>query len=179
SDSGDNIFLNFADHGGTGLLCFPNEYLYANDLHTALDSMVKNKKFNKMVVYIEACEAGSMFDKILEENDNIFVSTASAPDESSWGWYCDDPLGTCLGDLYSIRWMEHMDQLVKAGLTGSETLFHQYQWVRSAVNKSHVQIYGDFSLGFDTVSTYLGSGQKYRNSPVFLNQITPMKVSGI
>eukprot|EP01006_Ploeotia_vitrea_P036406 TRINITY_DN66015_c0_g1_i2.p2 TRINITY_DN66015_c0_g1~~TRINITY_DN66015_c0_g1_i2.p2 ORF type:complete len:106 (+),score=10.02 TRINITY_DN66015_c0_g1_i2:209-526(+) len=32
STSDDYVFLNFADHGGVGLIAFPNKYLYANDL---------------------------------------------------------------------------------------------------------------------------------------------------
>ena len=36
STADDIVFLNFADHGATGLIAFPNEYLYADDLNDAL-----------------------------------------------------------------------------------------------------------------------------------------------
>ena len=62
---------------------------------------------------MEACEAGSMFEGLLPKDWNIYVTTASNPDESSWATYCpgsDDPppseYDTCLGDLYSVAWME-------------------------------------------------------------------------
>lgn len=32
STSADEVFLAFYDHGGSGLIAFPNDYLYANDL---------------------------------------------------------------------------------------------------------------------------------------------------
>ena len=65
------------------------------------------------VIYVEACEAGSIFEGLLKEEWNIYVTTASNADESSWATYCPgfDPspppeFQTCLGDLYSVAWME-------------------------------------------------------------------------
>ncbi len=40
------------------------------------------------MIYIEACESGSMFEGILADNINVFATTAADPDESSWGTYC-------------------------------------------------------------------------------------------
>ncbi|XP_014277054.1 legumain [Halyomorpha halys] len=144
STENDTVFINFSDHGGTGILGFPNTLLKANDLVATLNKMSKNNMFAKLVFYIEACESGSMVDNLINHLDNVFVSTASAADESSWGWYCDDKkYGTCFGDLYSISWMERLDEL-----TDSETLFDDFNAVRTAVTKSHVQVYGDYKLGF-------------------------------
>lgn len=65
------------------------------------------------VLYIEACESGSVFEGMMPDNLSIYVSTASNTVESSWGTYCPgmDPAPpaeyiTCLGDLYSVAWME-------------------------------------------------------------------------
>ena len=73
--------------------------------------------FDQMVFYIEACEAGSMFDGLLDPKIKIYGLTASNPSESSWGTYCypDDQIngthtGTCLGDLFSVNWMEDADK---------------------------------------------------------------------
>lgn len=58
-----------------------------------------------------------MFDGILDDNIDIYATTAADPDESSWGTYCypDDKvsgkhINSCLGDLYSVNWMEDTDQ---------------------------------------------------------------------
>ncbi len=44
---------------------------------------------------------------------NVYVTTASNAQESSWGTYCPGMVPspppeyiTCLGDLYSVAWME-------------------------------------------------------------------------
>ena len=49
----------------------------------------------------------------MPEDLNIYVTTASNAEESSWGTYCPgmEPSPpseyiTCLGDLYSVSWME-------------------------------------------------------------------------
>jgi len=75
--------------------------------------MERNTK--KAVYYMEACESGSMFVD-LPTNINFYALSASNPTESSWGTYCppDDvvngkEIGSCLGDLFSINWMEDSD----------------------------------------------------------------------
>ena len=47
---------------------------------------------------------------------NIYAITAANASESSWGTYCspDDKVdgvsvGSCLGDLFSVNWMEDSD----------------------------------------------------------------------
>lgn len=68
--------------------------------------------YKELVFYMEACESGSMFLS-LPKDINVYATTASNAKESSWGTYCmpDDivdgiHLGTCLGDLYSVNWMQ-------------------------------------------------------------------------
>lgn len=82
--------------------------------------------YKELVYYMEACESGSMFTS-LEKNTKIYAVSASSPDESSWGTYCppDDvvngvEIGSCLGDTFSINWMEDSDANVK--LFSSRTL---------------------------------------------------------
>lgn len=70
-----------------------------------------------MVVYMEACESGSMFENgLLPDDIKIYATSAANGKESSWGTYCppDDKvdgkgLNTCLGDLYSVNWLENSD----------------------------------------------------------------------
>lgn len=64
-------------------------------------------------MYVEACESGSIFEGIMPKDLNIYVTTASNAQESSYGTYCpgmnpSPPTEyiTCLGDLYSVAWME-------------------------------------------------------------------------
>jgi len=52
----------------------------------------------------------------LKTNTKIYALSASSPSESSWGCYCSPEdvidgkrIGSCLGDLFSVAWMEHSD----------------------------------------------------------------------
>jgi legumain len=116
STANDKVFLNYADHGAAGLVAFPvGPYLYADDLLDTLAYMTQNMMYKELVYYLEACESGSMFTS-LPANTKIYGLSASNPTESSWGTYCppDDVvngkhIGSCLGDTFSINWMEDAD----------------------------------------------------------------------
>jgi legumain len=116
SNSNSKVFIYFADHGAPGLIAFPHSYLYADDFNDALNNMYADNMYEELVIYIEACESGSMFEGILDDSISIYATTAADADESSWGCYCypDDMvngkhINSCLGDLYSVNWMEDTD----------------------------------------------------------------------
>jgi len=160
SDSNSKVFINFADHGAPGLIAFPRGELHAKDFHEALLYMHDNNMYNEMTIYIEACESGSMFDNILEDNLNIYATTAANPHESSWGYYCspDDTvqgkhIGSCLGDLYSIAWMEDSD----AKNICTETLTEQFDLVKKRTDKSEVMKYGDMNFVSEFVGNFQGT----------------------
>ena len=63
----DDVFVYFADHGGVGILAFPGLFgstLSADKLNDALKTMAQKKMFKRLVVYVEACESGSMFQTL-------------------------------------------------------------------------------------------------------------------
>ncbi|KAK3411213.1 hypothetical protein EUGRSUZ_J03187 [Eucalyptus grandis] len=141
------------------------DYIYADDFVNVLRQMYKAKKYKNMVIYIEACEAGSILQGLLPRDIGIYATTASNAEENSWAYYCPsgppgrvpiggDPAkyGTCLGDLYSIAWMEDSE----ANDLGKETLQEQYLKVKDRTNLSHVMQYGDTILSKAFVSTYMG-----------------------
>ena len=60
----DDVFVYFADHGGRGILGFPNlinfppipgKVLHADELNTALQTMKSKNMFKRLVFYVEAC----------------------------------------------------------------------------------------------------------------------------
>lgn len=65
----------------------------------ALIYMHQNKKYSKLVFYLEACESGSMFNTLLPKNINIFATTASDPATSSYACYYDSKRNTYLGSV--------------------------------------------------------------------------------
>ncbi|KAJ8542207.1 hypothetical protein K7X08_017073 [Anisodus acutangulus] len=172
SGPNDHIFISYTDHGGPGIVSMPTGLVYANDLINVLKKKHASGTYSKLVFYLEACESGSMFDGLLPEGLNIYVTTASKPDENSWGTYCGtsgaaEPClvecsppefnGVCLGDLYSVAWMEDSDVQDRH----SDSLEGQYSRVanRTAANLthgSHVMQYGDMVLSSDALSEYMG-----------------------
>jgi len=165
STANDRVFVNFVDHGATGIIAFPSGEMTAKQLKTSLTTMHTKKMYSKLVFYLEACESGSMFAGQLDPSMGIYATTAANAVESSWGTYCppDDKvdgkeLQSCLGDLYSINWMENCDQVGK-----DETLEEQFTIVKKLTNLSHVMQYGDQSYTSDKIGDFLGD--KTKNVP--------------
>ncbi|KAI3828883.1 hypothetical protein L1987_02994 [Smallanthus sonchifolius] len=163
----DTVFVYYADHGGPGILGMPNmPYIYANDFIQVLKTKHAMATYSEMVIYVEACESGSIFEGLIPEDLNIYVTTASNANESSWGTYCPgmtppppQEYDTCLGDLYSVSWMEDSDvEDLK-----TETLEVQYLKVKlrtlnhNSTEGSHVMQYGTQRISNETVSVYQGS----------------------
>jgi len=179
STENDNVFIYFADHGGTGLIAFPSQYLYANDFITALKKMNENKKYKQMVIYIEACESGSMFQGILPQNISIYATTAANAEESSWGTYCSPndkvngtSIGSCLGDLYSVNFLENLDSVNPS----VETLISQYGILVQETNKSHVQRFGDISISNQVIGNFEADGAQ---APLLKNAKKTPKTSNV
>lgn len=116
STSEDNVFLFYVDHGAPGVLEFPNdELLHTDDFQAVLKQMHANHMFKHMVVYIEACESGSMLEGFPTDL-GIYGVTAVGPDTPSLGTYCGNDamvngtkLNTCLGDLFAVMFMQFIE----------------------------------------------------------------------
>jgi len=170
----DHIFIYYSDHGGPGVLGMPTTpNLYADDLMKHLKKKHEAGTYKEMVIYLEACESGSIFQGLLPEELNIYATTAANAVESSWGTYCPgmfppppEEYDTCLGDLYSVAWMEdaEVENLKK------ETLQDQYLIVKSRASNhntyktgSHVLQFGDFGINVEELELYIGYDPKNEN----------------
>jgi len=152
SGPNDHVFVYFSDHGAPGLIAFPDSDLTSNELIKTINYMHANKKYGKLVFYIEACESGSMFEDLLPNNINVYATTAANSDESSYACYFDNERETYLGDLYSVNWMEDSDKEVLS----QESLHQQFKIVKQETNESHVQEFGDKNIGQMHVSEFQG-----------------------
>jgi len=152
SGPNDHVFVNFVDHGATGILGFPEGELTVKQLNDALLKLHNENRYNKLVLYIEACEAGSMFRNVLPDDIDIFATTASDYDESSYACYYDAARSTYLGDWYSVNWMEDSD---KEDIE-KETLQKQFEITKNITTTSHVKEYGDLSIGNLVVGQFQG-----------------------
>ncbi|KAI4327090.1 hypothetical protein L6164_019591 [Bauhinia variegata] len=176
SKPNDRIFIYYSDHGGPGVLGMPNlPYLYAMDFIEVLKKKHASGGYKEMVIYVEACESGSVFEGIMPKDINVYVTTASNAQESSFGTYCpgmDPPPPpeyiTCLGDLYSVAWMEDSE----THNLKRETIEQQYQSVKSRTSNfnnyalgSHVMKYGDTNFTSEKLYLYQGFDPATVNFP--------------
>ncbi|KAM0915446.1 hypothetical protein ACQ4PT_010849 [Festuca glaucescens] len=167
SKPSDHIFIYYTDHGGAGVLGMPNlPYLYADDFIKVLKEKHASKSYSKMVIYVEACESGSMFEGIMPQDLNIYVTTAANAVESSYPAYCPGmkpppphEFLTCLGDVYSVSWMEDS----QTHNLKKETIKDQYDVVKRRTSNSdkvnmgsHVMEYGDKTFKDEKLFLYQG-----------------------
>lgn len=113
--------------------------------------------FNKLTMYLETCESGSMFEDM--NIPNLYAVSAANPTESSWGSYCGSEamvngksIGSCLGDLFSVNWMEDAE----AADTTVETLDSEYQLLKTKTTRSAVMQWGDVTFTGDEFSEFIG-----------------------
>jgi len=154
----DRVFVNFVDHGGVNIIGFPRTTMHATELVGALTTMHSQSMYKELVFYLEACESGSMFET-LPADIKIYATTAANAHESSWGTYCmpDDKvdgksIGSCLGDLYSVTWMEDTDK-AEAG----ETIGEQTTAVTKLTTKSHVTVFGEKDIEAEKILNFEGA----------------------
>uniref|UniRef100_A0A7N0V896 Legumain prodomain domain-containing protein n=1 Tax=Kalanchoe fedtschenkoi TaxID=63787 RepID=A0A7N0V896_KALFE len=150
-DSGpdDHVFVYYSDHADPGMPT--NPYLYANDVIDVL------KKKHASGTYKSLHFRGPSVRRF-----DIYATTAANAEESSWGTYCpgDNPsppteYETCLGDLYSVAWMEDRHNL------RTENLHQQYELVKARTANansgygSHVMQFVDIKLSRDNLYLYM------------------------
>lgn len=158
SNRHDKVFIYFSDHGGPGLIAFPFAELYANQLIETFQIMHERDMYKKLVFYLEACESGSMFEGLLDPSLNILAVTASNSTQSSYATYCPPNdivngvhIGTCLGDEFSVNWMEDSDRMIPY-----ETLEEQITTVAELTINSEVSAFGDFGFVDKYISAFIG-----------------------
>ena len=174
STENSKVFFYFADHGAPGLLGTPvGKYLYADQLHDAVKYMHTNNMYKEMTMYIEACESGSIFENILEDDIGVYAVSATDSTTSSWGTYCspDDKvngksIGSCLGDLFSVNWMEDTD----AADIKTETLQEQYANVKKTTTKSPVLQWGQTNFTSEPIADFQ-SNTDAEQTPDFWTQM--------
>ncbi|CAG2103021.1 unnamed protein product, partial [Medioppia subpectinata] len=157
----DHIFVYFADHGSPDMIHFPFEFLWGEELNVALQEMHLNKRYSKLVFYLDTCESGSMFYKLLPNNIDVYAVSATSPEQ--------------LGTLFSYYWMKNTE----LNDFGNEiTLQQQFEYIYSSANKSNPDIidetqqaqqYGDLSIAKLPISQFFGKSPKSIRNDILLD----------
>jgi len=153
SGPNDNIFIYFADHGASGMVAFPSDFLDAQTLNSALQDMHKNNRYKQMLFYLEACESGSMFEGLLPDNIGVLAVTASNSTAPSFACFYDEKLDTFLGDVFSVNWMKNAD----TENIEKETIEEQMEHISNSTEiYSEIGQFGDKTIARDIVGLFQG-----------------------
>ena len=114
--------------------------------------MYDKKIYDELVLFIEACESGSLFLDIDLESMNAWALTATNSTYPSYGTYCyphdkieGNHLYTCLGDLFSVTWMSYLE--ANENKLRELTLKQLYFDIKKEVSsKSEVVTFGDSNI---------------------------------
>ncbi|CAL8100981.1 unnamed protein product [Calicophoron daubneyi] len=122
--------------------------------------MYRNRQYKRMLLLIEACYSGSMFEDLLPENINVLALTAANSRESSYGTFCRPgyDLRTCLADEFSYGWMIAATE----NNVGTFTVYNLYNTVRRKIH-SHAMMYGDWTLASLPLGQFI-TGTHFENS---------------
>lgn len=172
STENDNIFLYFVDHGIAGAIVFPdNKFLYADELEETFKFMKDKKMYKNIIFYLESCYSGSMFNNI-NPDLNVYSVTAASPSEQSLATYCypqdyvnGQEMHTCLSNEFTSNWLDDSDSRIffeesqETKDSKCEYSSHdQFLYSKDKTKNSHVQEYGDLSVG-DLPITYFQSSK--------------------
>jgi len=149
----DYVFIYYSDHGGPGVIGFPNEEgVWSDDLTYTISYMKQYKKYSKMLFYIEACYSGSLFEGILADDLQVYALTAANSTQESYAVTYDYKRKTFLCDEWSAAWMADADYNdMKA-----KTIEQQYQLSVDKTKYSNPKQYGDLKVSILPVSAFFG-----------------------
>eukprot|EP00210_Caulerpa_lentillifera_P004629 g4415.t1 len=150
-DPNQKIFMFYSDHGSVGVVGMPTGGpWYAHEFSSTLKKMINDNFFKEFVFYLESCESGSMFQGMgFNNSSNVLLVSASGPSESSYATYCPvwgstnvspsaSDVGACLGDLFSVSWMEYAESHNIA----SDLISDQINYVTNRTSDSGTFDYG-------------------------------------
>lgn len=159
----DNVFVFFDDHGSEGALCFPRGCdMTASKMQTTLNTMASNGLFKKLIFYVEACFAGSVFYK-LTLPANVYVTTASPVGASSFAYNYDDTIGAYVADIYSFLWVHDTEVNAKPGYTFQ----NQFDYIQQNIEGySQTCQYGDKKMADLDITNYYKGISVGQDAPI-------------
>lgn len=177
------LFVFWSGHGDAGLLYLPDmnasTSLHADTLVSALRdaksgarSRGRSHGFAQIVMFVEACDSGSMFAG-LHLPDGVYVLTAAEPGQNSYPRYCCSffrppsctiagrDISSCLGNIFATSVWEAADDRENSGFSLDEMFEHARTITDPNGNPtgtgSRVTRYGDASMGSHLFTDFVGA----------------------
>ncbi|XP_054154681.1 legumain-like [Oppia nitens] len=132
----DNIFVYLMTHGGPQVLAFPyGGYLFAKDIIATFKDMYANRRYRQLVIHVEACESGSMFQNIMPPDIGVYAVASSQPTQMSRVAGYDSKLMDFTAGYFAITWLNHTEDRHR------ELLDDQFDYIRSQTAKDYYDPY--------------------------------------
>eukprot|EP00727_Mastigamoeba_balamuthi_P004585 m51a1_g14124 hypothetical protein (617) ;mRNA; r:192536-197094 len=163
STTEDHVFVFFSDHGGSGSLGFPYDDLEWRDLQDALQAMHANKLYGTLVLFIEACEAGSMFYRA-QLPPSCYVVTASPVMSSSYADQFSEDYHAYLTDTWSFASMHYIENAAHNAQTLQDEFDGSFAFMQNGTGSySEPCQYGDAEIPHDfTLASFFGAASAAR-----------------
>ncbi|KAI6212421.1 hypothetical protein M3Y94_00021700 [Aphelenchoides besseyi] len=159
SGPNDRVFVYVSSHGAPGIILTNADVMTRKQLHQTFDRMLEKKMFKELLFYLDTCYSGSMFSEDMERFTNIYASTAANPHESSYsgGSITANVNGTYITVLlYGEFGLALFNDVLQSDLK-NQSISEQVEIIRKNVPGSHVQHYGNNSVGEEAAGHFEGS----------------------
>ncbi|CAD5234019.1 unnamed protein product [Bursaphelenchus xylophilus] len=139
--SKNRFIFYFSGYAGPSLMLLPQEILTKDVMNKTISTLYRQRVFKKLVFYVEAPYATSIFDGILPNTGNFMLITASQATSTSYATDCRvyDGLPTCLGDKFTVNWIKgsaNKNQTTRMEYFEEMSTFDVNTWIK----KKQIQI---------------------------------------
>jgi phosphatidylinositol glycan class K len=128
SDEHSNILIYMAGHGGDEFLKFQDaEEINSNDIADAIEQMATKRRYNEMLIMVDTCQAGTLFNHLY--SPNVLAVGSSAFGENSYSHHSDFDIGVAVIDRFTYYTLEFFQKYdVKRRKPSLEELFSSYSY---------------------------------------------------
>lgn len=155
SDASSNVFVYLTGHGGNEFLKFQdNEEVSAHDLGDAIAQMWGRKRYNRMLLMVDTCQANTLYGEI--RSPNVIATGSSGLGENSYSHHNDRDIGVAVIDSYTHYVLQYLEQVGQSSQVTMQQFFDNYD---PAKIKSHPGIRTDlfpFNLTETLVTDFFG-----------------------
>lgn len=178
----DEVMIYFTSHGMKNEIVVGDSYIVKNDFYWAIHCMHDDQKFKHLLIFLETCYSGSMFEG-LTLDDGIFVITAADNNHESYESHCppDDVVdGKAIGACLSCLWDNAMEWFIEGD--SSHTLDELFEHTHAKVaeeSKQNVSKFGSMEMGSMKIEEFVGKlpvsrvGKKRESHSVVAKSMVP------
>lgn len=107
SSDSSNVMIFLSGHGGNGFFKFRDiDELSSHSLASSIESMYRNRRYRKLLLVIDTCQASTMGEFI--HSPNVTIIASSQQGENSYAHNAHEELGVALIDRFSYAFSNQL-----------------------------------------------------------------------